>query len=61
MGRARALGTRGPRPGRAGSGRTAGQNPMVRTTTDRKINSQSRIRDKTKQHTQLSTESDKEI
>jgi hypothetical protein len=39
MGRARALGARGPswaRPGRAGSGCTAGQNPVARTTIDRK-------------------------
>jgi hypothetical protein len=45
MGRGRAPGARGPRPGRAwpgrvglgraGLGRTVGQNPVARTTTDR--------------------------
>jgi hypothetical protein len=38
MGWARALGARGPSwatLGRAGLGRTAGQNPVARTTTDR--------------------------
>jgi hypothetical protein len=48
-------------PDRAGLGRTVGQNPVARTTTDREINSRSRIRDETKQRTRLSTESDKEI
>jgi hypothetical protein len=48
-------------PGRAGLGRTVGQNLVARTTTDRKINSRSRIRDETKQRTRLSMESDKEI
>jgi hypothetical protein len=33
--RGRAPGARGPRPNRAGLGRTAGQNLMARTTTDR--------------------------
>jgi hypothetical protein len=49
MGRARAPGVRGPSwagPGRAGSGCTAGQNPVARTTTDRKINSRNRNRNK---------------
>jgi hypothetical protein len=38
MGRARAPGARGPSwaaPGRAGLGRTVGQNSVARTTTDR--------------------------
>jgi hypothetical protein len=58
-GRQRRAGRAGP--DRAGLGRTAGQNPVARTTTDREINSRSRIRDETKQRTRLSTESDKEI
>jgi hypothetical protein len=36
---------------RAGLGCTAGQNPVARTTTDRKINSRNRNRNETKQHT----------
>jgi hypothetical protein len=43
MGRGRAPGAHGPRPGRAGPGRaglgrTMGQNPAARTTIDRKPN-----------------------
>jgi hypothetical protein len=51
-GGAGAPGARGPRPGRAGLGRTVGQNPVARTTTDQNL-----IRE-TKYETRLSNTRD---
>jgi hypothetical protein len=59
-GGAGALGAHGPRPGRAGLGRTVGQNPMARTPIDRNpIANRNPERDK--ENTRLNTTSDKEI
>jgi hypothetical protein len=47
--------------GWAGLGRTVGQNPVARTTTDRKSIRKAKIRNETKQRTRLSMKSYKEI
>ena len=59
-GGAGALGARGPRLGRAGLGRTVGQNPVARTTTDRNpiVN---RNPEQDEANTRLNTTSNKEI
>jgi hypothetical protein len=65
--RMRSRGARGARAelGRVRLGwaitRTAGQNPMARTTIDRKSIREAKIQNKSKQRTRLSTKSDKEI
>jgi hypothetical protein len=45
--------------GRARLGRTVSQNPVACTTTDRKSIREAKIQNETKQHTRLSTKSDK--